>query len=158
MNPQPIFDPLTARVHALAEEAVAGAELFVVDVDVRGRTGSRVVEVYVDSDAGAGLDDIAETSRRLSFLLDTEDVIKGKYNLHVSSPGASRALALPRQYPHHIGRDLRVTYTSDSEETTVVGTLSAVGDDAITLTVKGEDNPTELPFSAILEALVELPW
>ncbi|MCH8031035.1 MAG: ribosome maturation factor RimP [Bacteroidetes bacterium] len=158
MNPQPTFNPLTARVHALAEEAVAGADLFVVDVEVRGRTGSRVVEVYVDSDAGAGLDEIAETSRRLSFLLDTEDVIKGKYNLHVSSPGASRALALPRQYPHHIGRDLRVTYASDSEETTIVGTLSAVGDDAITLTVKGEDNPTELPFSAIREALVELPW
>ena len=105
-----------------------------------------------------GLDEIAETSRRLSFLMDTEDVIKGKYNLHVSSPGTSRALVLPRQYPHHIGRDLRVTYNSDSEETTIVGILSAVGDDAITLTVKGEDNPTELPFSAILEALVELPW
>ena len=137
---------------------MADADLFVVDVDVRGRSGSRVVEVYVDSDAGAGLDEIAETSRRLSFLMDTEDVIKGKYNLHVSSPGTNRALALPRQYPHHIGRDLRVTYTNDSRETTIVGILSAVGDDAITLTVKGEDNPTELPFSTILEALVELPW
>ena len=158
MNPQPISDPLTARIHALAEEAVAGADLFVVDVEVRGRVGSRVVEVYVDSDTGAGLDEIAETSRRLSFLLDTEDVVKGKYNLHVSSPGASRPLALPRQYPRHIGRDLRVTYTSDSEEATVVGTLSAAGADAITLTIKGQGDPTELPFSAIREALVELPW
>lgn len=137
---------------------MAGADLYVVDVDVRGRTGSRVVEVYVDSDAGAGLDDIAETSRRLSFLLDTEDVIKGTYNLHVSSPGASRPLALPRQYPRHIGRDLRVTYTSDSEESTIVGTLTAAGDDVITLSVRGQDDPTELPFSAIREALVELPW
>ena len=158
MNPQPISDPLAARIHVFAEEAVAGTDLFVVDVDVRGRTGSRVVEVYVDSDAGAGLDEIAETSRRLSFLMDTEDVIKGAYNLHVSSPGASRPLALPRQYPRHIGRNLRITYTSDSEESTIVGTLSAAGDDVITLAVKGEADPTELPFSAIREALVELPW
>ena len=158
MNPQPTFNPLTARVHALAEEAVVGADLFVVDVEVRGRTGSRVVEVYVDSDAGAGLAEIAEPSRRLLFLLATEESTNGQYTLPVASPGRGRPLALPRQYPHTIGRDLRVTYASDSEETTIVGTLSTVGDDAITLAVKGQVNPTELPFSAIREALVELPW
>jgi len=158
MNPLPITDSLAARVHTFAEEAVSGTELFVVDVEVRGRTGSRVVEVYVDSDAGAGVDEIAETSRRLSFLLDTEDLIKGAYNLHVSSPGLARPLSLPRQYPRHIGRALRVTYTEESEESTTVGALATTGDDAITLAVPGQESPTEIPFSAIREAFVELPW
>ncbi len=158
MNPLPTINPLAARIQTLAEDAVDGTELFVVDVDVRGRTGSRVVEVYVDSAIGAGLDDIAQTSRRLSFLLDTEDLIKGKYNLQVSSPGANRPLASPCQYPRHVGRSLRIVHTDGAEEVTVVGTLTAVGDDTITLTLKGKASPLELPFTAIQEARVELPW
>ncbi len=158
MNPLPVTDSTAESVHGLAEEAVDGTDLYVVDVVVRGRTGSRVVEVYVDSDAGAGLDQIAETSRRLSFLLDTEDPVKGKYNLHVSSPGADRPLSLPRQFRRHVGRDLRVTLADGSEESTIVGTLDAVDDSAITLTVQGKADSTQIPFSAIREALVQLPW
>lgn len=137
---------------------MADTNVFVVDVDVRGRTGSRVVEVYIDSDAGVGVGEIAETSRRLSFLLDTEDPIVGHYTLNVSSPGVNRSLVDPRQYPRHIGRDLRVAYMLDAEALTAKGKLAAVAGDAIALTFPGQENPVEIPFSAISEAFVELPW
>ena len=79
-----------SRVRALAEEVSADREAFVVDVQVRGQKGSRIVEVFVDADDGVGSDDLARLSRDLAFLLETEDVIKGKYYLNVSSPGAER--------------------------------------------------------------------
>ena len=149
--------PLAERVRALADEAVAGTDLYVVDVEVRGRQGSRVVEVYVDADAGAGLGAIAEASNRLGFLLDTEDPIAGHYTLNVSSPDASRPLALPRQYPKHVGRTLDVRYAADGEEVTARGALRAADADALTLELR-DGALLAIPFDAVREARVVLPW
>jgi ribosome maturation factor RimP len=153
--------PLAERVRALADEAVAGTDLYVVGVDVRGREGSRVVEVFVDADAGAGLGALTEVSNRLGFLLDTEDFIAGHYTLNVSSPGADRPLALPRQYPKHVGRTLRVSYQADAhdlgEEVTLTGALVGTGSHSFTIELR-DGSDVEIPFDAVREARVVLPW
>jgi ribosome maturation factor RimP len=160
---QPPTDNLTLaeRVRALADEAAAGTDLYVVDVAVRGREGSRVVEVYVDADAGAGLGALTDVSNRLGFLLDAEDPIAGPYTLNVSSPGADRPLALPRQYPKHVGRTLRVSYQADAndpgEEVTLTGPLTSAGAEAIIVQTR-EGHDVEIPYAAIREARVVLPW
>ena len=110
MSVQPPVTPsLADRIRGFAEEAVADTDLFVLGVEVRGFQGSRVVEVFVDSSTGAGSDDLTALSRSLGFLLDTEDVVKGTYRLDVSTPGADRPIADPRQYPQHVGRTLAVS-------------------------------------------------
>ncbi len=147
---------LTSRIRVLAEEIIGEGEIYIVDVQVRGQQGSRVVEVYADADQGISLDQLSELSRELEFLLDTEDVIKGRYLLNVSSPGADRPLTDPRQYGRHIGRDLRVTLEEDGAQRQVTGTLTDVGDESVTLEVKGM--PEKLSFAAISEARVQLPW
>ena len=139
---------LEDRVRALAEEAAGDTDLFVVGVEVRGYPGSRVVSVYADAEGGAGADDLAALSRSLSFLLDTEDPVKGRYRLDVSTPGADRPLVDRRQYPAHVGRTLAVT----TEGGAVEGELVSVSDDAIDL------GGTRLPFDQIREARVVLPW
>ncbi|HYE96517.1 MAG TPA: ribosome maturation factor RimP [Rubricoccaceae bacterium] len=151
---------LDARVRALAEEALADLGLFVVDVQVRGRAGDRVIEVFADSDTGVDLAALTEASRRLGFLLDAEEAVVGPYRLDVSSPGADRPL-VPRQLPRHVGRTLRVSYTADAadpgEEVTVTGVLRAVRADAIT--VEHTDGTTaEIPTAALRDARVVLPW
>lgn len=156
---------LTARLRALAEEAVADSALYVVDVVVKGAPGSRTIEVYLDGAEGAGLDDMARVSRRLGFLLDTEDLVEGRYRLNVSSPGPERALVMPRQYPKYVGRELEVTYAAAAEVVSVRGTLREAGDDAVTLDVPGPDAAAEtegslrkIPYDAIRDARVLLPW
>lgn len=150
-------DPLADRLRQLAEEAAADTDLYVVDVEVKGHPGSRVVTVYADAEDGAGADDLARLSRSLSFLLDTEDVVKGRYRLDVSTPGAARPLTDPRQYRRHVGRPLAVTFERDGERATAEGELLAASDDAVTLA--GPDGgPTEIPFASILDARVRLPW
>ena len=148
---------LDARVRALADEAAAAGGLYVLDVAVRGRPGGRVVEVFVESETGAGSDDLVAMSRRLGFLLDTEDVISGAYRLDVSTPGAERPLTDPRQFKRHVGKTLRVRYAlDDAPETTTSASLAAATDEAVTLG-EGTDAVVVL-YGAIREAHVQLPW
>lgn len=146
---------LRSRLKALADEIATDRDAYVVDVQVRGQQGSRVIEVFVDSDEGLGTDDLAKLSREFSFLLDTEDFVKGKYHLNVSSPGADRPLVLPRQYAKHVGRTLAVQ-TGDDEDDARAGTLTAVRDDSFDLDVEGETET--IAFADVTEARVVLPW
>ncbi len=148
---------LDDRVRALAEDAAADGGLYVVDVAVRGRPGGRVVEVFVESEAGAGSDDLVAMSRRLGFVLDAEDVISGAYRLDVSTPGAERPLADPRQFRRHVGRILEVRYATDgADEQTATAVLTAA--DAETLTLGDGADAVMLPYAAVREARVQLPW
>ena len=147
-----------ARVRALAEEVLAGTDLFLVDVSVRGWKGSQVVEVYADRDAdpgeGADLDALAEVSRQLGFLLETEDVMPGKYRLDVSSPGLDRPLTDPRQFRRHVGREVRLTLASGEA---VEGTLIASTPEAVTVQpASGE--PVATPHADLTDARILLPW
>ena len=157
-QPPPTADPLAERVRALADEVLADTDLFVVDVSVRGWSGSRVVEVFVDRfgdpGEGAGSDDLTQVSRRLAFLLDAEDPIDGKYRLDVSSPGIDRPLTDRRQYRRHVGRDLKVK-TADGE--TLTGALVADGDETFTLET-GDGAGREIAYADVAEARIQLPW
>ena len=143
---------LDTRLRALVEEAVVDSGVFIVDVVLRGRPGGRVAEVFVDSETGAGLDDLAGLSRRISFLLDAEDLIPGQYRLDVSTPGADRPLTDPRQFTRHVGKAVRARYGTDDGEQVLEGPLAAV--DADTLRV-GE---TTIPIADVRDLLVLLPW
>lgn len=149
---------IAAQVRALTEEVIAGTPYFIVDVEVRGHKGTRVVEIFVDSDTGLSHDDLARISSEVGFLLDVEDVIDGSYTLEVSSPGIKRPLTMPRQYRKNVGRVLRVKYESEDGQTeTIVGELQAANDEIITITAaSGEER--QIPYAAIERAKLELPW
>ncbi|GAB5535142.1 MAG: ribosome maturation factor RimP [Rubricoccaceae bacterium] len=153
----PVPETLADRVRAFADEIVADTDLYVVDVEVRGFKGSRVVSVYLDADEGAGVDDLAKASRQLGFVLETEEVVDGAYRLEVSSPGTDRPLSLPRQYPRHIGRDMKVTYMKGTDEVRAKGRLTGTSDDGLTLELANGDS-LDIPFSGVLDARVQLPW
>ena len=151
---------LDDRLKALAEEAAVDTGLFVVGVNVRGRSGSRVVEVFADAEEGATVDALADLSRRLSFLLDTEDPVKGHYRLDVSTPGLDRPLTDRRQFTRHVGRSLSVALGSETDtdpQETADGELASVEPDALVLRDKSGADRT-ISFDTIREARVVLPW
>jgi ribosome maturation factor RimP len=157
---------LEDRIRRLADESAVDSGLFVVGVVVRGRPGNRVVEVFADGgpEGPAGIDELAGLSRRLAFLLDTEDPVQGAYRLDVSTPGADRPLVDIRQYPQHVGRTLRVSYTTDAGDAEATGTLTEATPEAVTLqpapAKKGgaAPEPVVVPVAALREARVVLPW
>lgn len=145
------------RVRALTEEVITGTSYFLVDVEVRGHKGTRVVEVYVDSKEEFGHDDLALISKEVGFLLDIEDVIDGSYKLEVSSPGIKRPLKMPQQYQKNVGRTLRVRYQSDEDEEIVVGDLTKADGDEVELELPSGER-LQLSYGSITQARVELPW
>lgn len=149
---------IASQVRAFTEEVIAGTSYFIVDVEVRGHKGTRVVEIFIESDTDLNHDDLARISSEVGFLLEVEDVIDGGYTLEVSSPGIKRPLTMPRQYKKNEGRTLRVKYESEGGGTdNIVGTLQVADDDAITLELASGDTQ-RIPYDAIERAKLELPW
>jgi ribosome maturation factor RimP len=146
------------RVQALTEEVITGTSYFLVDVEVRGHKGTRVLEVYVDSKEEFGHDDLAVISKEIGFLLDVEDVVDGSYKLEVSSPGIKRPLKLPQQYQKNVGRKLRVRYeTTNGDEEIVVGDLMNADEDEVELELASGER-LQLSYQSIIQARIELPW
>ena len=154
--------PDVVRRYADAAIVEKERDAFVVDVEVRGHQGSRVVTVYVDAEQGVGVDDAAVISRCLGHHLEADDVIKGAYRLEVSSPGAKRPLQDARQYPQHVGRTLRVRYTppgggTGQELATVKGELARADAERFVLTLPSGET-ADIPYDAVDEAKIVLPW
>lgn len=152
-------DPTAGRVRELVEEVIDASPIFLVDVEVRGSRGSRVVEIFVDSDEELNVDTLARISREVEVLLDVEDVISGRYSLNVSTPGLDRPLAMPRQYRKNVGRPLRVHYRKEDGRgnTEAEGTLVGADDEAIDVEVSDADI-RRIRFDEIMWAKVQLPW
>ncbi|WP_208425296.1 ribosome maturation factor RimP [Salinibacter sp.] len=153
----PTQQHLADRVSGLTEEVIVGTDYFLVDVEVRGHKGTRVVEVYIDSEEEVGHDDLALISKEIGFLLDVEDVVDGSYKLELSSPGIKRPLTMPAQYRKNVGRTLRVRFESDGDEEIVVGDLTDADDEEIELELPSAER-LQLPYTIITQARIELPW
>lgn len=161
----PSAAPLADRVRAVAEAVVAASDAFIVGVDLRGGTGKHVVDVFADTDAGIGVDDLARLSREIGFALD--ELMPGAYTLNVSSPGATKPLVLPRQYTRHVGRRLRLDVRraadpgapADTPATErVEGTLDAASGGTLTVTPDGGGEARVVAFDDVVDGRVLLPW
>ncbi|GMQ81515.1 MAG: ribosome maturation factor RimP [Rhodothermia bacterium] len=151
---------IESEIQHLALEAMRGTDLFVVDVVVRGRQGSRVVEVFIDGDKGVHVDDLASISKQLSFLLESEDLLRGKYHLNVSSPGEQKAFLIPRQYRQHKGRTIELLVRSsrpDEDSVKKKGQLVSSSENDVVLELGSGERKT-ITFEEIDAARIVMPW
>lgn len=152
-----IAQTVDQRVQSIVDDVLSGSSLYVVEIIVRGVKGSRVVEIYVDSDEGLNVDALAKVNREIGFMLETEDVIEGHYTLNVSSPGIDRPLRLPRQYKKNIGRSLKVKYMEEEKRRNVRGELIETADEFIELKLPGGKHQ-RISMNEIIESKIVLPW
>ena len=136
-------DPVTARLAGWIGPVVdaAGYDLEELLVTPAGRRS--VVRVVVDRDEGVTLDDIAEVSKAVSEVLDTQDDGMGRtpYVLEVTSPGVDRPLTEPRHWRRNVGRLATVAVGPSGSAETVTGRITAVEDDGVTLAVEAKGKP-----------------
>jgi ribosome maturation factor RimP len=81
------------------------------------------VVVVIDGDKGVDVEVCALVSRQLGEKMEEENWLDTAYILEVTSPGAETPLVLLRQYPQHIGRNIKIT-TNNPEE--ILGKLTKV--------------------------------
>ncbi len=111
------------------------------------------LKLFIDRDEGVSVDRCARVSRRVSDVLDVEDVLTGTYTLEVSSPGMDRILFKPEQYESCVGEqiEVRLNYPVDGTKR-IVGVLVGVEDgEAI---VRVDENEYLLPLENVQRARV----
>ncbi len=144
---------ITQNIKDLVTPLAESAGLFVVDVEVNTQ-GMTEVSVYLDAeDRGVNLDECADISRELGFLIEAHELFESKYRLNVSSPGLSRPLSDRRQYKKNEGRSARIKFRQDEEYNKLNGSITAVTEDGVT--VEDEDgNTVHILYDEIVEAKI----
>jgi ribosome maturation factor RimP len=154
---EPTADELAARVRDVVAPAVDAAGVDLLDVEVKGQRGSRVVRLVADADGGLDLDTIATLSREAGDRLDETDVVPGRYTLEVTSPGADRPLRTARDFARNVGRDVRLQLADAADGPgELTGALVGVDDDHLELEVEGA--PRRVPLVDVDHGTVVLPW
>jgi ribosome maturation factor RimP len=138
----PRTDPATARLSGWITPAVEGAGYDLEELVVTPAGRRSVVRVVVDRDRGVTLDDIAEVSRAVSEVLDTNDDGMGTpYVLEVTSPGVDRPLTEQRHWRRNTGRLVVVAVGPGGAGEQLTGRVTEVDDAGVTLAVEAQGKP-----------------
>jgi ribosome maturation factor RimP len=132
------------------------ARIFLVDLELRGSRNSQVLSIYVDTEEGVTLQQIAKVTREIEGILDLEDPIRGKYRLDISSPGIDRPLTEEWQFRKNIGRNLKVQYIVDGKHAEKTGKLIQVDQENVYLLEKEQE--VSIPLAQIKKAVIQLKW
>lgn len=151
---------LINEVSGLVEQYIDNDEIFLVDVNIKGKVNNMKIQVFIDGDNLVGIDECSKISRKLTDELEEKAMIEGRYVVEVSSPGVDKPLKYLRQYPKHVGRELELL-TNDKKK--FQGVLLSVVKDEIELSVKSgkvkkeiKSESLKLNFDEIEKATVVL--
>ena len=150
MNQSDTRDALTR----LFEEPLAslGLDLEAVELSQAGKRS--VLRVAVDQDGGVTLDDVADATKKISELLDSNDVMGNThYTLEVSSPGVGRPLTLPRHWRRNQGKLVKVVLAGGD---TVEGRITSSDDNGATLEVGAEQQ--SIAYGDVKRAKVQVEF
>lgn len=145
------------KIEALIAPVIERHKLFLIEIILRGERQSKVLEVFIDNREGINAEICSNVSKDIATILDSDDVITGKYYLNVSSPGITRALKYIEQYHKHIGRLIEVKLKNQEEPEKSVGKLLEVGDDYIKIENESDDI-LKISFDKIVEAKIKAAW
>ena len=131
------------QIWGLVGPYVAAEGIELDDVEVLG--GGKLLRVVIEGDEPIGVDRIADLSRGIARLIEQDDPFPGAYTLEVTSPGLERKLRRPEQYNKAVGSDVHIkTFSKIADEKHHRGQLTAVDDDAIVVSIDGDERRIEL--------------
>lgn len=97
------------KTTALIDEVVRGEGFDLVEVELKGSPGRRVLRIFIDRAGGINHDDCARISHLVGPLLEVEEAVAGSYTLEVSSPGLNRRLRTPEEFRRFAGRLVKIS-------------------------------------------------
>jgi ribosome maturation factor RimP len=148
-----VQNKVITKISELAESVLSTTDFFLIDVEIRGGDTPEVWVSVDGEDRGVNMDECAEISNELSFLMDAHDVFSGTYRINVSSPGLDRPLVDRRQYPKNVGRKASFKYKKDGEEMSVEGTLQDVSEESISIKLD-DDSIIKISFDELIETKI----
>ncbi len=143
-------------LHGLLGPYLEAEHLELDDLQWLGPRGDRVLRVVVDQKGGVSLDRLAETSRRLSRLLDVDTDLSGPYRLEVTSPGLERRLRTPRHFQKSVDREVVIKIRTSEGAQRIRGRLRSASEQGCEVVVEGDRR--WLPYGAISSARTVFRW
>lgn len=152
-------DAVVEKVREITERAGLKENIEVVDVQLLGGGGTRVLRIYIDKPGGVTHGDCEMISQHVGTVLDVEDVIPGsRYTLEVSSPGVERKISKPADFERFQGQKIKVVLSEPAENSKAwTGTLIGFADGIVTM----EPSPgrtVSFPFEHISRANLKFDW
>lgn len=144
------------RLRDLVGPYLEAENLELDDLQLLGGGGGRVLRVVVDAEDGITLDRLAETSRRLSRMLDADADLQSPYRLEVTSPGLERRLRTPRHFAKSINREVVVKVRAQEGTESLRGRLTAA--DAQGCEVSMDEDRRWFPYGVVLSARTIFRW
>jgi ribosome maturation factor RimP len=125
-----------ASIKELLEPTIKhmGYELY--SIDQSGQSG-RTLRISIDHNDPITIEDCERVSRVAGPLLDHANLINGRYDLEVSSPGAERPLRGRDDYARFNGKRVNIRYRSGEADGVVEGQLIAVDEAGIAVQAPG---------------------
>ncbi len=149
------INEVAEKVKGLIEPIVKGMGYRLFDVEFKPERGW-VLRVIIDKPGGVTIRDCEEVSRRISGLLDVEDLIPFSYMLEISSPGLTRSLEKPEHYEFFKGRLVKVILREPvGGRREATGYVENVREGIITIREKEKGEELHIPFSAIAKGRLE---
>ena len=129
--------------------AMEGCEIWGVEYRAQGKRSK--LAIYIDRAEGISVEHCERVSRRVSDVLDVEEVLSSAYTLEVSSPGMDRPLFRPEDYRRFAGSlvKLRLAYPVDGRRK-FTGRLRGLDDGNILLELEGAQ--VSLPLEQVEQA------
>ena len=143
----------TEQLESLLEPVVSSMDYEFVGLEYISQGHHSILRIYIDSDAGVGVDDCADVSRQLSAVLDVEDPIANEYSLEISSPGLNRPLFKLSQYEQFIGEQVKfktIRPQLENGQRKFKGIITAVENDNVIFDIENES--LSVPFNDIDKA------
>ncbi|MCS7262150.1 MAG: ribosome maturation factor RimP [Aquificaceae bacterium] len=146
---------IAQKVKELVQPLVKSMGYKLFDVEFKPEKGW-VLRVILDKEGGITLGDCEEVSKRISGLLDVEDIIPVSYVLEVSSPGLTRELTKAEHYEFFTGRLVRLILKETVEgRRELKGYIKGVQENILGLVEKETGKEYHIPLSLIARANLE---
>lgn len=145
-----------AKVYQVINEAVSSLGYEVIRVKNFQQGKKKVLQLMIERKDGANISvgDCDVVSRQTSVILDVEDIIRGEYNLEVSSPGLNRPLTRIKDFANAIGKYVRFIVRA-GDRRKFIGLIKSVEGETITVLSKDADSDVEIAFNEVEEAFLQ---
>lgn len=150
---------IPSKIEEIAQRVCGSEGIEVVEVEVKGSGGTRLVRISIDKPEGVTLGDCELVSHQVGTILDVEGVVPGgRYTLEVSSPGLERKLLKANDYERFRGKKAKVTLREPlAGRRNFEGTLAGFDAGLVTLELKPGEN-VEFRFEQVQKANLKFDW
>lgn len=141
---------LKEKVEQIAKNACLDVNVALYDINLKRASKGLIVLIYITKIGGVTITECKKVSRIISEILETEDIIKDRFFLEVSSPGLERFLNQKKHYVSAIDEKIQISFADGENTVTVIGILKEVLPESIK--IEFEDVLKEIQLTDVKKA------